>query len=151
MYTSKDIAAIVLKKAEEQGQTLTPMQLIKLTYMVHGYSLGMDSKVLIKEDARAWRYGPVYPELYDAVKKFGSSEIPPNTLALPAGLEPNVEELVDAVVEHYKDCDAIDLSALTHQPNTPWDITVKSSGINSPISNDLIESHYKSLIAPKES
>lgn len=147
MYSALEIAALVIKVAQKLGQTLTPMQIIKLVYISHGYSLGFDSKALVEDEVKAWKYGPVYPSLYSKLKQYGSREVPANALSGSLDCESDVGQLIEAVLTHYENFDGIDLSALTHQPKTPWDLTVASSGLNTTISNDLIESHYKEIIA----
>lgn len=35
---------------------------------------------------------------------------------------------------------------MTHEDNTPWDITQKTKGLNKPIDNDLIEKYFKAEV-----
>ena len=49
----------------------TPMHVLKLTYLCHGWMLGIYDHALINEPVEAWQYGPVVPSLYHKYKKFG--------------------------------------------------------------------------------
>ena len=51
------------------------MQLQKLTYLAHGWSLGGGRGPLIEEMFEAWAFGPVVRKLYDSLKKYGSGNI----------------------------------------------------------------------------
>ena len=38
--------------------TLTPLQVQKLTYLCHGWTLGLYSQPLSRQQVEAWRWGP---------------------------------------------------------------------------------------------
>ncbi|WP_131993555.1 type II toxin-antitoxin system antitoxin SocA domain-containing protein [Dokdonella fugitiva] len=40
------------------------MQLLKLVYLCHAWTLGLLGRPLLREEVQAWRYGPVFPALY---------------------------------------------------------------------------------------
>ena len=48
----------------------TPMHMIKLVYLSHGWMLGLRERSLINEAVEAWRYGPVVPSVYHRFKSF---------------------------------------------------------------------------------
>lgn len=148
-YTSTKVAREMLETARKAGRSLTPLELIKLTYLAHGWSLGLRNVLLVSEQAEAWQYGPVYPELYHALKRFRASAV---TSVDPAFAEFGEDEvgqqdkqLLEAVFEAYKGLNGIQLSALTHQPNTPWAKAWERPGRNTKISNDEIAAHFKAL------
>lgn len=125
MHSANKIADLVLHEASKLGRSLTPMQLIKTVYICHGWMLGVHGKALVSDEPQAWDYGPAYPILYQKLKPFRSSPIKaPESLDLTTF---NVTEkaLVTAVVEHYSKYSGIELSMMTHQQDTPWDITRK--------------------------
>jgi uncharacterized phage-associated protein len=65
-----------LAKADNPLRYLTPLQLIKLVYIAHGWSLHYFPETpLLIEIPQAWQYGPVVPSLYSAVRRYGSSPI----------------------------------------------------------------------------
>ena len=141
------VARYLLERADASNRTLSPMKLIKLVYITHGWMLGLYGRPLIREDVEAWRYGPVIRELYQEVKQFRArpipvDHIPPQADAIFDGLERSV---MDQVHDIYGKRSAIQLSRMTHSPGTPWDIVYNQLGKDFVIPNDLIEDHYKAL------
>ena len=67
MHDSNKIANEFLRLAKESGQSLTPMQLLKLVFIAHGWMLGLYGEPLISDDVQAWKYGPVIPDLYQTL------------------------------------------------------------------------------------
>ncbi|WP_416366578.1 Panacea domain-containing protein [Sphingomonas aurantiaca] len=57
------------------GDGLTQMQLQKLVFFAHGWTLAETGYALTEDDPEAWVYGPVYRDLYDHTKYFGSGPI----------------------------------------------------------------------------
>lgn len=156
MENSIAVANYFIKKASEQGAEVTPMKLLKLVYISHGYHLAMFGEGLIAEPVEAWQYGPVVKSVYYEFRKFGkgrvnsygSIEVNGNTIT-PM---PNAEktEFLDKVWAAYGKFDGLQLSTLTHQKDTPWDITWRQMGgkniLSAIINPDIIKEHYKSLL-----
>ncbi len=126
----------------------TPMHVLKLVYICHGWMLGMHGSPLITEPVEAWTYGPVVPTVYHQYKKYGGGTILEETKATNRhkDLNATMNDLVQTVESVYRTCTAYQLSALTHQPNTPWDITRRKTGIGSAIPNNLIKKHYEDML-----
>lgn len=150
MNNSFAVANKILDLAVVADKTVTPMQLIKLVYLCHAWSLGLTGKPLIDEHVEAWRYGPVIRSLYQKVKD--SRDFPVNgPLKDFIGRKPkdefsvNENEVIEQVYNLYGDFSGISLSNLTHKIGSPWSIIWDSEGENSAIPNDLIEHHYKQL------
>ena len=56
--------------------SMTTLQVIKTAYIAHGYSLAALDVPLVREKAQAWRYGPVFPSLYFALRpRIGSRPV----------------------------------------------------------------------------
>jgi uncharacterized phage-associated protein len=144
---SLSVAQFLLAKCRENGQSITPLQLMKLVYVAHGYMLGKYGKPLLDETVQAWKYGPVVPSVYHAVKGFGS-----NPVTDVAGANPNFpfsdeeKEVMGMVADAYGKFGGITLSSATHLPGTPWNQTWDVFGMNAPISNDLIKSFYSEIL-----
>ncbi|MGL6349555.1 MAG: Panacea domain-containing protein, partial [Aeromonas sp.] len=85
-YPVNQVAEAILRAAKREGRSLTPMQLIKLTYIAHGWSLAVANRDLFTDRIEAWKYGPVIPSLYQATKRFGRSPIPLSMVGDPAEL-----------------------------------------------------------------
>ncbi len=47
------------------------MKLLKITYIAHGFYLGMKQRSLFENNVQAWQYGAVIPDLYHVIKRFG--------------------------------------------------------------------------------
>lgn len=146
MKHATNIADKLLGLARADNNTLTPMQVLKLVYIAHGWMLGIFRRPLICESIQAWRYGPVVRDLYDAVREFKSNPVIGPLSKTAEILDQDEEWLVQSVYEAYKHFTAIQLSAMTHAVGSPWYITwADGQGMNHIISNDLIEEHYKRL------
>ena len=68
------IANEFLKKPNATGR-LTQMQLLKLTYIAHGWNLAVNGEPLVSEPVEAWNYGPVIRDLYNHIRFYGSDPI----------------------------------------------------------------------------
>ncbi len=148
MHSALKVAQCLLGLARASGGTLTPMQMLKLVYICHGWMLGLYQRPLIRDEVQAWKFGPVIPPLYHAIKQYRSNPIGQIPVAGESELDPLERDLVDQVFNIYGHLDGITLSSLTHQPNTPWALTYRSDARGVVISNDLIQSHYAGLSAP---
>jgi uncharacterized phage-associated protein len=147
----KHVAEYFLYLADAEKRTLTPMQVLKLVYIAHGWQLGFYGRPLVNESVEAWQYGPVIPSLYHRYKCYGSNPIEECPAEKPNGFTPQEEgNTIEQVWKGYGQRSGISLSSLTHEPGTPWDITVKQSGLGAVISNDLIEDYYRRLGAQKQ-
>ena len=131
MYSGKAIANYILEKGIAEGVPISPMKLIKLVYVAHGWCLALTDRPLIREVVEAWQYGPVIPEIYHAFKEYVDNPIVTKAyiskdeeVEASDILDPEdgytVGELLDSVWEALKDFTALELSNITHQPNTPW-------------------------------
>lgn len=132
-------------KSGNIDSSLTPMQVIKLTYIAHGWTLGLLGRPLIREHVEAWQYGPVIKELYQAVKKYGDRPVACIDDAPAVELDPQELDIVQQVCRLYGGLTGIELSRLTHKPGTPWAESYERGSRSVRISNDLIEQHYKAL------
>lgn len=130
-----------------QDMDTTPMHVIKLVYLCHGWMLGICERPLIVEPAEAWRYGPVVPAVYRAYKSFGGDPIDTVPTDLGEAFDEKQTELMDAVLRAYREYTPWDLSAITHQPGTPWHAVYRGGrGAGAIIPNKLIRKHYKARI-----
>jgi len=148
MYDVLTVADAILKLAKSKGKTLTPMQLVKLVYIAHGWSLGLRGRGLIRNRIEAWQYGPVIPDLYHATKSYGRQPIPLDAIdeAVEAPLSPDDQRFVEQVFDKYGHLDGISLSWLTHKAGTPWTkVYDERNWPRTRISDELIAGHYQEL------
>ena len=136
----------------------TAFKLIKLTYMAHGWSfVNFDRVGLVSEPVEAWKFGPVYPDLYNALKSYGPNPVE----TVPANvhedrhkhveLNDNEHVLIDAVYEHYKGFSETELSVMTHMEGTPWHgVWNNGRGRFNVIDDDLIRSYHERIVETKK-
>lgn len=149
MHDARTIANEFINSAAEDGNALTPMQLLKLVYIAHGWMLGLYGVPLVINDIEAWKYGPVIPDLYHALSRFRNRHItePINDPGDDVGLLPVETDLLKQVYNIYGHRDGIALSRLTHQAGSPWHEVYEDGVYNIPIPTDIIENHYSELAA----
>lgn len=131
---------------------MTPMKILKLVYIAHGWHLGFLDEPLIAENAQAWQYGPVVPSVYHEFKKYGRDQVPFSAVVEFA--TPRLVQFQDRVLQHvwtgYRHFSGTKLSEMTHREGTPWWKTWHEFGASNhrgvPIDNLLIRDHYRSLL-----
>lgn len=144
-----DVAQKVLEVCarKEETRSVTPMQLLKLVYLCHAWTLGLLGRPLVREPVQAWKYGPVFPGLYHAIKDFRSAPVPYVPGAASVDLDESEQSIVDQVCAGYGTWTGIELSRLTHKVGSPWYLTWGKckGGRDAEISADIIEDYYKAL------
>jgi uncharacterized phage-associated protein len=148
-YNPTTVANYFIKKYSDNDD-LTPLKIIKLSYIAYGWYLALtDGKKLINDRIEAWELGPVFPYLYHSVKHFGKSKITePLNVITNDTISDEDSKFLDKIWEIYGKRDGVYLSAITHTPDTPWS-EVYPLGYNREIPDDLIKKHYKSKMKPK--
>ena len=134
LYLSEAIANSFLSISKSAGEPIDPMKTQKLVYFAHGYHLGFQEGALSAENVQAWRWGPVFPELYHAVKVYGSGPIMNPLQAVEfdgASMQwttPKIPEegdftnrLIRRIWDVYGGMTGVALSQLTHEEGSPWD------------------------------
>ena len=151
MKTAISIAKWFLAKNRSEADEckdnfLTPMQVQKLLYFAQGYFLGCYGKPLFSDEIKAWRYGPVVPEVYNAYSAFGGKGI--DVICSINPHEFNAEEIrtLEIVYEKYSQYSGIKLSQITHEPGSPWSETKRKETI----SLDKMRSYYEDYMLSEE-
>ena len=152
-FLPEQVGNIFLEAAKKEGKDITPMQLLKLVYIAHGWSLALFNRPLVNEPIRAWEFGPVIPSLYFLVRNYLDRPITGNLYHFVDQQEDGyklLNALVQKVWKNYKGYNGIQLSALTHKSGTPWDKIFNSpnpgAGKNTVIPDSLIQEHYTSRL-----
>ena len=103
---------------------------------------------LIDTDVKAWNFGPVIPLLYRALKRFGNGQVKgPITkegFDVSPASGPFEQSLFKRVWEVYGHLSGGQMSTLTHESGSPWDVTFKKNPFEE-IPDSLIAKHFKSL------
>ena len=146
-YSAITIADQILRIAKSKGQALTPLQLMKLVYIAHGWSFPVRGCDLFENRIEAWKYGPVIPDLYQATKHFGRNPIGLNFVGEPSELvvDPSTKSFLESVFDAYGHMSGIALSSLSHQSGTPWQQVYQDGVYNKQIPDALIRDHYMEL------
>ena len=128
---SAALANEFIDRANSCGKQLTQMQLQKLVYIAHGWNLAINGSPLTEDTPQAWDYGPVYRDLWLALRSFGKSAVNEKIKIGQVG----------AGIFH-----ACQLSAMTHKQGTPWyqiyEVEGKKKGN---IDAERIKQHFVSL------
>ncbi len=126
----------------------TPLHIVKLVYLCHGWMLGITGKPLVAEPVVTGRFGPVLRSLYDRYEIFGDERIfGPEQKGVEHGELASVQRaVIDFVHEAYKGVRDTELSEITHEPGTPWSKISESKGLDAVIPSALIQSHYRQML-----
>ncbi|MDP8239600.1 MAG: DUF4065 domain-containing protein [Candidatus Hatepunaea meridiana] len=150
-YDALEIANYFLYKRHGR---LTPMQVIKLVYFAHGWTLKLTSgKPLINENVEAWRWGPVVRSVYNAYKHHGEDFIRGANPKKYKSIDRH-KNILDRVLELYGQKSGLELSALTHKEGTPWHtvfVKQRRNGGSASIPDHLIKEYFDGVLLKKES
>lgn len=122
------VANYFIQRSFDTGIPLGLVKLLKLVYLGQGWHRGFYDANLISDCAQAWEYGPVIPALFRKLRHIG-----PNIIDSPLkGYESLHAEstiaLLDEVWRLYSNHTSRQLSAITHQPRSPWAATWELHG-----------------------
>lgn len=154
--SSLAVANFFVEQSINSGIELTPMKVIKLVYIAHGWSLAIRQEPLIDEAVQAWKFGPVVPTVYNSFKGYKDSQITGMAqvydglnIISPQVNETNIRLFLEGVWNAYNKFSGWQLSSITHENETPWYITwIKNGGADQSgaiIPNDIIAKHYNAL------
>ena len=145
VYDARGIANYLIQAAAPRGG-LDALQVMKLTYIAHGFALGLFNRLLIDDDVEAWKLGPVVRKIYDRLPGGSAPIITPISQDM-ADVVGDDKALVDGVLNKYGRYTGLYLSSLTHRPGSPWEKTWSKYGQNAVIPREIIQTHYQGIIA----
>jgi uncharacterized phage-associated protein len=130
-YDVRAVANLALDFAEEEGCSLSNMQINKLVYFLHVDLLALTGQPLVSAKIEAWEHGPVFRELYSQFKVHGDAPISGRATALSpqtgmpevvrVQLQPEVVDLLRPLVRKYSALSASAMRAASHVKGGPWD------------------------------
>ena len=148
------------------GGNLTPLQILKMTYLSHGYTLVITNEPLISDKVEAWKYGPVIPTVYDALSLYGSVQVDSlhyccTPLSSTDKIKERIEylgerfgeeekEVIDCIVELYKDWTGGQLITLMHRNDTPWSQHYVKGSVGVEIPDESTKKYYKRLVDERQ-
>ncbi len=143
------------------AKPLTPMQVNKLAYISHGFTLAFEDAPLFSDKVEAWRWGPVIPSIYHELKHYGGGIITSlqycgtilNTPQAHTRMEflndriPSRHvNIINQVLDAYGHISGRGLSTITHEKGTPWHQCYKTGNLGIEIPDSLTKAYYKSQI-----
>lgn len=147
-YSVFTIANWFIRKGRQDGAEMSPMRLTKLVFFSYAYNLALNDRRLFVASIEAWKYGPVLPMLYHEYKVFGSQIIPMTACRSDSGIDVPLrsedEQFLENVYQVYRAYPTLDLSAITHNENSPWDVANKRG--ESIITDEMILAYYRPLL-----
>ncbi len=123
----------------------TPMHVLKLVYLSHGWTLGITGKPLINEHVQAWTYGPVIPSVYYEYRRYGRSPIKDPVIDRSDYFSERQRGIIKGVTDLYKDAEAVELSNITHKRGSPWERIYGAGRVGVVIPDAIIEKYYRQL------
>lgn len=112
----------------EHGIGIEHMKLQKLVYCANGWWLvARPNELFLDEQPEVWKFGPVFPSLYQVLKVYGRSPIKTaqsrGPFELPDSVDENddqVHRLVEWTWRRYGHLSSFALSEMTHREGTAW-------------------------------
>lgn len=117
---------IKLGLENESDKTMTNLKIQKLVYIAYAFLLKRTngSAKLFSEDICAFRHGPVIPDLYSSLKKYGANKVTEQIQFFDSydeSIDTSLNQaLVKTVYLAFKDISAPDLVGLTHREGSAW-------------------------------
>lgn len=132
------------------GRGITNLLLQKVLYYVKAISYLFDETPIILEPCEAWKFGPVFPTVYDRYKEFGKQEINSNlsTDYVNGLLSEQEKEITDFVLNTFGIYNAWFLMELTHAEE-PWKSARgnldENDACQNLIDDNLIRSYFRKM------
>lgn len=154
MYPASLIADVFVRLAIREGQPLTQMKVQKMVFFAHGYHLAKYGTPLVRENIKAWKFGPVVPKIYDDYVLYGSNNIIDTSLSKYKDssdqnlqkLDEQAKEAIEYTWEATKDVSAIALSNWTHQAGSPWSQYYDAIDWGKTIKNESIQDYFQQFL-----
>jgi len=157
-YPAIVVANYLIKLANRDKVLITPMKLQKILYLANGISHKRLGEKLIRESFEAWTYGPVIPNIYKLYRNFKSNNITSiidddvyvdDYNFISSSSFPINEEHLSIIEEAWnsaKSLSAIELSAWSHNKNSPWDKAYNAQPKQKEISDSEIKAYFLKFI-----
>lgn len=115
MLSADDVASVILARS---GPWMDAMRLQKLLYYVQAWHLAVTDEPLFPEPIKAWRDGPVVPQVWRARKEQSTRRAAEQRIE-DIHLDDMTSDLIDLVLATYGSMSGEELSVLTHVEQ-PW-------------------------------
>lgn len=150
LLNAEEVARFFVARAHECQDLITNMKLQKLLYYAYSWFLVERGARLFGESIKAWKHGPVVPEVYHVYKDRGASPII-DPGEVPA-FDPAITEFLDSIWQDFGSESALRLMRMTH--NEPpyieaWN-RVTAENPSPRIADDSIHKYFTELAASKQ-
>lgn len=154
-HDSRAIANQLIRRAHEAGGNITPMQAIKLVYYCHAWMLGLYHQPLLTKPIEACPYGPIPPEVYHCLRRYGGHPIRRPIDLYNEGVNEHPyghkeTNILNQVSDKYGACSGVRLSAMVHASGIPWHQIWTRNQRNSVIPDPVIEDYYAAQLERAE-
>ena len=125
------------------AEGITNLKLQKLLYFAQAASLSIRGETLFDDAIEAWKFGPVVPSVYHALKERGNSVIPNGAVNDDTIIPSEIAVLLEDVWNIYGKFSAFELVNMSHA-HKPWkDVFMKrGDGV---ISIESMRTYYESF------
>ena len=126
MVSVQAVCNTVLCKAFDENIPVTPMKLQKIIYFIYRDYLQRTGNQLFCDNFQTWKYGPVVVSVQDEFKSFGSDKITrfakdaQGKVKIIKNTATEIIQSIDIIWALCKNMNGIELSKITHEPNTAW-------------------------------
>jgi uncharacterized phage-associated protein len=155
-YTPLALANTFVSRYGPRGH-FDHMKLQKLDFYAYGWWLAYNDRPLLAEQPQVWRHGPVFSSLYTALRPFGSAAIvrpvgaPHSDPPMIPDSDTAVLDWVDWIWSRYGHLNALQLSDMTHEVGTPWQLEAQARNYRvpnrHPIPDGTTQRYFKGLAA----
>jgi uncharacterized phage-associated protein len=147
MPTVGDVARyFLLLGSRDQDEELTNLKLQKLVYYAYGYNLVRNDGQLFTDPLKAWKNGPVVPQLWHDFREHGSERLPVDETFRPSSIPDDVREVLDEVWQTYGQLAAWKLRNMTHE-EPPW---VEARARDERITDDAMLRHFRKVVPERD-
>ena len=140
-YSAIEVAFCLLKHAARAGKRLNTLQVQKLTYVCHGWSLALYKRPLITEDVMATQHGPMVTSIHFRFEQFGNKIISQEQLV---ELDAESDQIAFDIICILGDFNGPELKELTQRTGSPWKQVWDGTKIK-PIPDEIIARHYSKI------
>ena len=141
-HTALAVADKLIRLAREAETPITPMQVQKLAYFSHAWSLGLGYGPLFQDAVESWQYGPVIRSVYHALKSYRGGPVTKPILSEEETFTPIESTVIKAIYQQYRDLEGIKLSQMTHAEGSPWQQIYLRDKRSAVIHNHVIRDYY---------
>ena len=122
----------------------------KMVHIANGWNLAVNGEPLVSQPPEAWDNGPVFRAIWNHLRDWGynvSGLMGPAGSQTPfhADLTESEKAVIDHVWKRYADYSGRELSAMTHEADTPWTKAYFGRGQNARLNEEEIRGHYINL------